>query len=65
MASDPGPVYVADWGRPAHMLLAFDTYEELVGPHRALDLLAEPAGVADVEFVAPKHTDVTRPVSSK
>ncbi len=34
-----------------------------VGPHRALDLLAEPAGVADIEFVAPKTTDVAWPAA--
>ena len=33
------------------------------GPHRALDLLAEPAGVADVEFFAPKNTDVAQPAA--
>jgi len=60
-AAEKGPVYITDRGRPAHVLLTFDAYEELVGPHRALDLLAEPAGVADVEFVAPKQGDVARP----
>jgi toxin FitB len=62
-AAENGPVYITDRGRPAHVLLTFDDYEELVGPHRALDLLAEPAGVADIEFVAPKNTDVARPGS--
>ena len=39
-AAENGPVYITDQGRPAHVLLTFDDYEELVGPHRALDLLA-------------------------
>jgi prevent-host-death family protein len=60
-AAERGPVYITDRGRPAHVLLTFDAYEELVGPHRALDLLAEPAGVEEVEFVTPKHADVARP----
>lgn len=62
-ASKDGPVYITDRGRPAHVLLTFDAYEELVGPHRTLDLLAEPTGVEDIEFVVPKNTDVARPAA--
>ncbi len=62
-AAERGPVYITDRGRPAHVLLTFDAYEELVGPHRVLDLLAEPAGVADIDFVAPRHGDVALPAS--
>ena len=62
-AAENGPVYITDRGRPAHVLMTFDAYEELVGPHRALDLLAEPAGVEDVEFVVPKNADVARPAA--
>ncbi len=62
-AAERGPVYITDRGRPAHVLLTFGAYEELVGPHRVLDLLAEPAGVADIDFVAPKHSAVALPAS--
>ncbi len=62
-ASENGPVYITDRGRPAHVLLSFDAYEELVAPHRALDLLAEPAGVADIEFVTSKNTDAAEPAA--
>lgn len=62
-AAENGPVYITDRGRPAHVLLTFDDYEELIGPHRVLDLLADPAGVADIEFVAAKDTDVARPAA--
>lgn len=62
-ASKNGPVYITDRGRPAHVLLSFDAYEELVAPHKALDLLAEPAGVADIEFATPKNTDVPQPAA--
>ena len=62
--AESGPVYITDRGRPGHVLLTFDAYEELVGTHRALDLLAEPAGVADVEFDVPqKSADRARPAS--
>lgn len=62
-AAERGPVYITDRGRPAHVLLTFDAYEELVGPHRVLDLLAEPAGVSDIDFVAPRHGDFALPAS--
>jgi prevent-host-death family protein len=62
-ASENGPVYITDRGRPAHVLLSFDSYEELVAPHRTIDLLAEPAGVADVEFVVPKNTEAAQPAA--
>lgn len=62
-AAENGPVYITDRGRPAHVLLTFDAYAELVGPQRSLDLLAEPAGVEDVEFVAPTNTDLAQPAS--
>jgi len=60
-ASENGPVYITDRGRPAHVLLSFDAYEELVAPHKALDLLGEPAGIADIEFVPAKNVDVSPP----
>lgn len=62
-AAERGPVYITDRGRPAHVLLTFDAYEHLLGPHRVVDLLAEPAGVADIDFVAPESTDVPRPAA--
>lgn len=62
-AAERGPVYITDRGRPAHVLLTFDAYEELIGPHRTLDLLAEPAGVADIELGSPKSSDAARPAA--
>jgi prevent-host-death family protein len=62
-AAEHGPVYITDRGRPAHVLLTFDAYEQLVGLHRALDLLAEPEGVADIEFVVPSNTELAQPAA--
>jgi PHD/YefM family antitoxin component YafN of YafNO toxin-antitoxin module len=62
-AAENGPVYITDRGRPAHVLLTFDAYEELVGRHPVLDLLAEPAGVADVELEIAKSAEVARPAA--
>jgi len=55
-AAAKGPVYITDRGRPAHVLLTFDAYDALIGTHRVLDLLGEPAGVEDIELTFP-HID--------
>lgn len=60
-AAEQGPVYITDRGRPAHVLLTFDAYQELVGRHRILDLLAEPAGVEDIDLPVPRSTDRPQP----
>lgn len=60
-AAEKGPVYITDRGKPAHVLLTFDAYEELIGSHRVLDRLAEPAGIEDVEITVPRATDVAEP----
>lgn len=60
-AAEKGPVYITDRGRPAHVLLTFDAYEQLIGKHRVLDLLGEPAGVEDVEFEVPRREELAAP----
>ena len=60
-AAEMGPVYITDRGRPAHVLLTFDAYEKLIGRNRVLDLLAEPAGVEDIEFGLPRRDDLADP----
>lgn len=62
-AAEEGPVYITDRGRPAHVLLTFGAYEELVGRHRVLDLLAEPAGVEDLELTVPSSDDAAQPAT--
>ena len=56
-----GRAVITDRGRPAHVLLTFDAYEALIGSGHVLDLLAQPDGVADIEFVAPRGVDPARP----
>lgn len=60
-AAERGPVYITDRGRLAHVLLTFDAYERLLGEHRVVDLLGEPAGVEDIELPTPASGDVAEP----
>jgi prevent-host-death family protein len=62
-AAERGPVYITDRGRPAHVLLTYAAYEDLLGSQRVLDRLAEPAGVEDIEFTVPRSDDSARPAS--
>jgi len=49
-ASRKGPVFIADHGRPAHVLLTIEHYQEMTaGSASLIDLLATP-GVEDDEF---------------
>ena len=56
-----GPVYITDRGRPAHVLLAYEDYERLLGTGDVLDRLAEPAGVEDIELAVPTADELARP----
>jgi prevent-host-death family protein len=62
-AAEDGPVYITDRGRPAHVLLTFDAYEELIGTHRVVNLLGEPDGVQAIEVDFPRSSDVAEPAS--
>lgn len=62
-AAERGPVYITDRGRPAHVLLTYEAYEQLLGTRHVLDRLAEPAGVEDIEFTIPTSDEVARPAT--
>jgi prevent-host-death family protein len=62
-AAERGPVYITDRGRPAHVLLTYEAYEQLLGTRHVVDRLAEPAGVEDVEFTIPTSGDLAQPAS--
>jgi Antitoxin Phd_YefM, type II toxin-antitoxin system len=63
-AARRGPVYVTDRGHVSHVLLSFEDYERLAGKQRSIvDLLAEPAGIEDVDFEAPTLPDVAQAAS--
>lgn len=62
-AATHGPVYITDRGRPAHVLLTYEAYEQLLGTQHILDRLGEPAGVEDIDLVTPISGDRPRPAS--
>jgi prevent-host-death family protein len=49
-AARKGPVFITDRGRPAHVLLSIDEYQEITNKRKSIvDLLAMP-GAAEIEF---------------
>ena len=60
-ATQRGPVFITDRGRPAHVLLSIEEYRRLTGATAKIaDLLALP-GVEDIEFEVPRARDLPRP----
>jgi len=62
-AANSGPVFITDRGRPAHVLMRFEDYQQLTRQRRNIaDALAMP-GMADIEFeptrvtIEPRHVD--------
>ena len=55
-ASERGPVFITDRGRPAHVLLTIEEYRKLTNKRESIvDLLAMP-GADEVEFAPPRLT---------
>lgn len=61
-ATQDGPVYITDRGRPSHVLLTFADYQRLAANRPSIiDLLAQPQGIEDVEFHTPIATETAEP----
>lgn len=60
-ATENGPVFITDRGKPAHVLLSIEEYQRLTHQRRNIaDALAMP-GVADIEFSPPRVDIETQP----
>ena len=61
-AAQAGPVYITDRGQPSHVLLTFADYRRLAANQPSIiELLAEPAGIEDVEFEMPVPAEPAQP----
>lgn len=60
-AANDGPVFITDRGRPAHVLMSIELYQQLTGGKKKIaDLLAMP-GIEDIDFEIPPLADLARP----
>lgn len=61
-ATNTGPVFITDRGRPAHVLMTFEDYQRLTKQRRNIaDVLALTEG-AEIQFEPPRATVETLPV---
>ena len=62
-ATNKGPVFITDRGRPAHVLMRFEDYQLLTKQRRNIaDALAMP-GIADIDFEPPRVAIETQPAA--
>jgi prevent-host-death family protein len=60
-ATKRGPVFITDRGKPAHVLLSIEEYQQLTKQRRSIvDSLAMP-GIENIEFEPPRVTIEIRP----
>ncbi|MDO9049975.1 MAG: type II toxin-antitoxin system Phd/YefM family antitoxin [Methylotenera sp.] len=60
-ATKNGPVFITDRGKPAHVLLSIEEYQQLTKQRRSIvDSLAMP-GIESIEFEPPRVTIETCP----
>ena len=60
-AAARGPVVITERGKPAHVLLTFEAYQDLIGDRQTIaDLLYMP-GIADIDLDIPPRDDRGRP----
>ncbi len=53
-AAESGPVFIADGGKPAHVLLSIGDYRRLAGQRRDLAGALSMPGLADIDFDPPR-----------
>lgn len=60
-AARSGPVIITERGRPAHVLLTYEDYQQLAGSEGSIiERLGLPSGVEDVEMEVPRLRDPAR-----
>jgi len=61
-AAGSGPVVITERGRPAHVLLTYEDYQELAGANGSIiDQLGLPEGVEDAELEISRRKELARP----
>ena len=58
-----GPVLITRRGRPTHVLVTIESWQEAIGARPSLaDRLGQPEGVADIEISYGRARDLPRPI---
>ena len=60
-ATRKGPVFITDRGRPAHVLLTIEQYQELTGSSKSLAEALHMPGAARIKFNPPRMDWAPKP----
>jgi prevent-host-death family protein len=61
-ASETGPVFITDRGKPAHVLMTFSDYQRVVGKRKNILDLVGMKGAGEIEFEPEKMQGFTKPL---
>jgi prevent-host-death family protein len=61
-ATESGPVFITDRGRPAHVLMSFSDYQRAVGKRKNILEMLGLKGAGDILFEPEKMTGLTNTV---
>lgn len=53
-ASETGPVFITDRGKPAHVLMTFSDYQRVLGKRKNMSDLLGMKGAGEIEFESAK-----------
>jgi prevent-host-death family protein len=59
-ASEAGPVFITDRGRPAHVLMTFTEYQRVTGKKKNILDLVGMKGAGEIDFEAAKISNFTK-----
>jgi len=62
-AAAEGPVVITDRGQPAHVLMTYERFQELMGGRPDIVSLLGLVEGSDIDFEAPKANGLTKPVT--
>lgn len=62
-ATQQGPVFITDRGKPAHVLLSIEEYRQLTAERRSIVEALSMPGLADIEIELPRSRELPRPAS--
>jgi len=61
-AASKGPVFITDRGRPAHVLMSFDTYKQLTQQRRNIGNALSMEEIAHIDFDPPRANINIKPI---
>ncbi|MCE7505920.1 type II toxin-antitoxin system Phd/YefM family antitoxin [Polynucleobacter sp. IMCC30063] len=60
-ASQSGPVFITDRGRPAHVLLTYEAYKNICGKEAKIADLLALVGAENIDFLPSGSRDIAKP----